>query len=546
MIAIVAIVFAASTDAHAGGRKRLVVLDFEGPKAEKFQEDVIKLLKKNHTVLSTEKWTAAAEELDAAKVTEKNVKKVAKKLKIDGVIEGKIEKRRDEYIIKIKLCGKDGDIVGKVDTKSESSKLEGTSLKDLKDELLPVVEALEGNRAGGKGDDEEETPKKKVEKVEPVKKKGGDEDEEEPAPKKSGFGGKKTDKKGSDAVDEEDAPRKKPTTKKKVSDEEDENPLPMKKKPTKVAKPDVAEEEGEGEGEDGEVKKPAKKKRAAKRGDDEEALEEGNDEAGDEPEEPNAAALSPGERAVDAVVGLSVMARRMAFTYSADLGSKPPGYKGVPAGGLLVDATLYPLAMSHKRSDLLKNLGLNLMVDKVVKISSQALINNVATKLETSTIRYSFGAVFRYPFNKTPTSPVIGASINFGGQSFTIAQNDVADIPNVSYTIIDPNLFFKYPVSDKFTFNLDAGLMLFTDTGQIQTPASYGAASVTGFEGEISGDYMVSKNLFARAAFRFETIGFKFTGKGMKATGRDADMEQDVFGARDSYLGGAVTLGYVY
>ena len=31
--------------AHAGGRKRIVVLDFEGPKAEKFHEDVVKLIK---------------------------------------------------------------------------------------------------------------------------------------------------------------------------------------------------------------------------------------------------------------------------------------------------------------------------------------------------------------------------------------------------------------------------------------------------------------------------------------------------------------------
>jgi hypothetical protein len=57
---------------------------------------------------------------------------------------------------------------------------------------------------------------------------------------------------------------------------------------------------------------------------------------------------------------------------------------------------------------------------------------------------------------------------------------------------------------------------------------------------------MVAKNLFARAAFRFETIGFKFDGKGTQASMRDTDMAQDVFGARDTFIGGAVTLGYVY
>ena len=45
----------------------------------------------------------AAEELDASKVTEKNVKKVAKKVKVDGVVWGKVEKDGDSYTLKLKL-----------------------------------------------------------------------------------------------------------------------------------------------------------------------------------------------------------------------------------------------------------------------------------------------------------------------------------------------------------------------------------------------------------------------------------------------------------
>jgi len=65
-------------------------------------------------------------------------------------------------------------------------------------------------------------------------------------------------------------------------------------------------------------------------------------------------------------------------------------------------------------------------------------------------------------------------------------------------------------------------------------------------EGELGGDYALTRNIFARASFRFETIGFKFKGTGAMTTGRDTDPEQDVFGARDNYLGGAVTVGYLY
>jgi len=143
-------------------RKRVVVLDFEGPNAEKFHADVVKLIKKSHTVVKTTKWTKAAEELDAAKVTEKNVKKVAKKLKIDGVITGKIDKRRDEYIIKLKLrAGTSGELMGNsVSTKADGPRLEGQAERDIKDELIAVIDELESNRdSGGSDEGSEDSPK---------------------------------------------------------------------------------------------------------------------------------------------------------------------------------------------------------------------------------------------------------------------------------------------------------------------------------------------------------------------------------------------------
>ncbi|MBA3542130.1 MAG: hypothetical protein H0T79_21120 [Deltaproteobacteria bacterium] len=533
--------------AEAGGRKRIVVLDFEGPKAEKFHDEVVKLIKKNHTVISTEKWNGTAEELDATKLSGGNVKKVAKKLKIDGVISGKVEKRRDEYIVKLKLRNKDGDIVASPDTKWDGPKLDGSALRDVKDELVAPIDALEANRAGG-GDDEDEKPAKKVKKgaedededkpSKKVAKKGEDEDEDKPA--KKGFGKKKLldeeaedkpAKKVKKGEDEEDKPAKKVA--KKERDEDEDSPLPKAKK-------------GEDESEDED--KPAKKKRVS-RGEDEDggSVEEGGDE---EDGETKTAMLSPGERAIDFAVGMSFMARRLGFTYSADLGSQPPGYKGAPVAGVLFDTTIYPLAIGHKREGMIKNLGLSVMVDKVIKVSSQyRKEDGTIGTLDSSTMRYAVGGVFRYPFNKTATSPVVGASLRIGGQSFEIGtaeQRTMADIPNVAYTSIAPNVFFKYPATEKITLNVNLGYMAFLGTGEIQTAASYGAATVTGFEGEVSGDYLVTKNIFARAAFRFETIGFKFTGKGDKSTGRDNDPEQDVFGARDSYIGGAVTVGYLY
>src|ERR1041384_8583037 len=85
------------------GRKRVVVLEFEGPRSEKFHDDLVRLIKKTHTVVPAEKWNGTAEQLGAGTRSGRDAKKVARKLKVDAIVEGKIEKRRDEFIIRLKL-----------------------------------------------------------------------------------------------------------------------------------------------------------------------------------------------------------------------------------------------------------------------------------------------------------------------------------------------------------------------------------------------------------------------------------------------------------
>ncbi len=578
--------------ASAGARKRVVVLELEGPKAEKFHADLVKLIKKNHTIIPIDKWNGTAEELGAAGGTEKDIKKVAKKLKIDAVISGKVEKRRDEYILQLKVReGKTGAAVGgRIDVKAEGPRIDGQASTDLKDELLPAIDSIGSNRDGGdaEAEDEEAKPAKKKpgkkeeadaddEQEKPAKKglsKKKDAEAEEEKPVKKGLSKKKTaeadeekpvkkgfSKKHDAEADEEDKPAKKGFSKKddeetnasrtkkdekkdeakaaKKDDEEADSPLPPPKK--KLAKNDENKAD-EGDDNDDNEDKPKKKKKVAKRDDGEEGDEEGVEASADDSDAPMKSmnTLSPGERAVDGVIGLSFNARRMAFTYSADLGNNPKPYKGVPVAGLLIDATVYPLAVGHKRRDMLKNLGITAMYDKVLKIQSK----QGAVTLPTAQARYAFGAAFRYPLGKL----TVGATLRYGRQNFTIGSSMgvTSDLPNVNYTILDPGAFLHYAVTPKFILNLNVAYMAFLGTGAIQNNDSYGAATVTGFEGEIGGDYLLTRNIFARAAFRFETIGFKFKGTGTMTTGRDIDPEQDVFGARDNYLGGAVTVGYLY
>jgi opacity protein-like surface antigen len=159
--------------------------------------------------------------------------------------------------------------------------------------------------------------------------------------------------------------------------------------------------------------------------------------------------------------------------------------------------------------------------------------------------------VLRYPLGQGPSAVVVGGSLTYGKQKFEVFQSlpngEKTDIPNVNYTMISPAVFIQAPVAPKITLLADAAFHAITNTGDIQTPAQYGASTVTGFEVNAGVDYALSPSLFVRVSGRYETISFKFKGDPMSMTHtRDTDPDQDVTGAKDSYLGGTATIGYLY
>jgi hypothetical protein len=521
----------------SAGRKRVVVLDFEGPKGEKFHDDLVKLIKKTHTVVPTEKWNGAAEQLAAATLSDKNIKKVARKLKIDAVVEGKVEKRRDEFILRLKLYeGRTGERVGDtIDTKAEGPRIDGRAQRDLKDELVGVIDNVESNHVSSGGDDaDDDAPVKKAKKPKPT-----DDEDDDRSVKKS----KKPSVSGDD--DEDDKPARgkfgrrnddKPATKKptKKPDEVAVAARPARKpddEPRKVTRPTK-------DGDDDDAK-PVRSKKVA------DSDDGGSAEAEADTVQPLDAqtALSAGERALDAVFGLSVTMRRMSFAISPTLRAKPAGYAGIPVAGAILDATVYPLALGHDRADQLKNLGLELLYDRVLKLNSKdPMTGNVYSTIES---RFGLAAVFRHAFGQTATSSVVLGSLGYNRQSFNVLGK--VDLPDVKYSIIAPGAGLRFPLNAKLSLGADLKLLIITSAGQIQDPDQYGAASVLGFEGAASADYLITPRIFARAALRVETIGYTFKGTGEQTNNRDGmPATQDVAGARDSYFGGMVTVGYLY
>jgi hypothetical protein len=255
-------------------------------------------------------------------------------------------------------------------------------------------------------------------------------------------------------------------------------------------------------------------------------------------------ALTPATRAVDATFGASFMARTLTFNSTLAM-NKPIGYKQSLLPGGYVDATFYPLGFSHG-GGFLSGLGLNVLFDRVIKVSAQQVaMDGTKVQMPITEQRYKVGAVVRFPFGAGAAAAI---TVGYGQESFNISRGTTAvDIPNSNYTVVDPGVLLHYPVGDKLSIRADGGVMLVLKAGQIANADQYGTASVLGFEGDLGLDYMVTRSIFVRAAGRFETVGFTFKGTGMLSNSRDGDASsQDVFGARDTHYGAQLTLGYAY
>jgi hypothetical protein len=239
--------------------------------------------------------------------------------------------------------------------------------------------------------------------------------------------------------------------------------------------------------------------------------------------------------------------RRMTFAYTAALRQTPSGYSGIPAPGGFVDATVYPLALGHTRRDVVKDLGLELLYDRVIKLSSQVKDPQTMATSTYSTLesRFALTAVYRHAFGSSPTAPVVLGTLGYQRQQFNILGK--VDLPDVKYAILALGAGLRFPVTPKVIVAADAKLLLPTSTGQIQDPDKYGQASVVGFDGTAGVDYLITPSIFARAAARFEVISFSFAGTGSLSNARDGNpMTQDITGAHDNYIGGLLTVGYLY
>ena len=538
-------------------KKRIVVIDFEGAKADRIQRDVEKVLARSHSVVPGEKYDATAAKMRASKPTDKNVAKVARRLNADGVLIGSVTRKGSRYHLKLQLReGRSGAFVATVELTTRKARLSASDQRAVKRDLFAAIDDLAPITEGDDDDDDEADD--------------GDDDDDDDGRAGKGKKGKTVrgkDKaasgKGNAGEDQDDA----------VGDDDGNDERTAKGKvgkrkagKGKAGKGKRDDDDDNGATDDGEAREVV-----AVRGDDDdddETIREDDRAADrDEPEpEPDLGEtllsdaqrtdMAARSRGLAVAGGLSVIGRRLSFSVSDNLANAPQGYKGSPVAGAYVTADLFPLAFSQKNTSITRDLGIIGTFEQVIKIESRLQYTDdagtdVTATLPTTQWRYGVGVVYRHNFGARPSSPTLKVFVRYNRMKFAIDRLDVPpdriDIPNTDYTFVDPGLGLRLPLSATLALVAEGRFLYVTSTGEMGQPEQYGSASVIGGDGDVSLEYRISPQLFARVGGRVMSIGFTFDGTGALTTGRDGDDATiDVGGARDTYFGGYGLVGYLF
>lgn len=268
----------------------------------------------------------------------------------------------------------------------------------------------------------------------------------------------------------------------------------------------------------------------------------------DEDEDAAAGAAAGGRPPVHVAGGLSFTSRILRS--SAPDGVEGPTYDGPLAPALYLDAEIYPAALgpaSMPGYAILSNIGIQARFERVFGLSSEVSYTasggeEMLLDLDTTQMRIGAGLVYRLFLGEGAGAPVLMLGAGYERFQFEVDKSGLpadatVDLPNVTYTSIDPGVGFRYPVTDAIAVTGRGRLLLVLDSGELEDTAEYGATSSSlGFEVGADVEYRVLPKLAVRAGVRFMDITVGLEGAGTS----------NVDGLTDYYIGALLTAGYLF
>jgi hypothetical protein len=493
-----------SVSGLAIAKPKVALTQIEGDTDDDVRDAVAEALDgKELSLIGSREVNRAVDKLgDLADLTEKDFRKLANELEADAIVLGKLDKAGGAKTLKFRLF-----------VHRKMAKGFTVSFKDAKSEKFrallhdKMVDKLAATGAGD-GDDEE-----------PARARKSDDDEDESLAKKD-----RRDRKSARRArdDDEERPRKSDDE----SSDEDERP----------ARRD----------DDDEAPRRSKKKVAA--ADEAEDVEAGIAVRADGSRAANRAAAR-----VDA--GISVVQRSFKFNAN-DFPEKPRNLTLSPVPGAHIEGEVYPLALTRSTGPA-TGLGFAFEYDRTLSLSLVTANNMGTYTAPVKQSRYSIGVRYRLPLGKTDTSPSLTFGAGYGKRLFSVnlravespeARDELLrDAPSTEYTVIDPGVALRFPVTRAVAFVAGGRGMFIPRTGPIQKGASYGRAKVYGAQVFGALDVVLGTRFALRFSGEFVQIGYTFEGVGELSNGLDGDPDNpDVGGLADRSIGGAATLAVMY
>jgi hypothetical protein len=248
--------------------------------------------------------------------------------------------------------------------------------------------------------------------------------------------------------------------------------------------------------------------------------------------------------------GGAVAQRQLAWDIRTGLTQVPPRVVTYAASGR-VDGEVYPLALAGDRSSALAGLGLAAAYDRAVGLSIKIPNQNIRAPIRQS--HYAIGARYRLALGEGGGSSA-SFGLDYARRQYVADRSNLGaatlDTPDFDYAAVSPSAALRVPVIDSVAAFASADGLVVFDAGGVAHNASYGPATVYGYEGAAGADIAITRQIGVRVALEFSQILFKFTPRAMTPTlanNRDGDPStQDIMGATDRSIGGTVTLGITY
>jgi hypothetical protein len=531
---------------HAAlAKPKIALTQIEGDAKGDIHEAVSEALDGNElSLIGSKEVNRAVDKLgDLTDLTEKDFRKLANELEADAIVLGKLDKVGRSRTLRFRL------FIHKKMAKGFTVSFKNAKSEKFRSMLHDKMVDKIGAAVGDAGEDDRSARKRAAEDEDPL--------------------ATKKDKKLGKRAKAEDEEEVRPAKKTRVAEDED--------RPSKKAKAEAEDDEdasrtrkAKAEGDSESTERAEREEGDDAEGDDAEASPDDEDAprkakkkvaAADDGEDVEASVTTRvvpqrgAHRAVARIdVGVSVMQRRFKFNSRSNFPEGPKGVGLPPVPGGRFEAEIYPLGVAGG-GGALSNLGIGVEYDRTLSLHVDST-NEMSVEVPVKQSDYSFGLRYRMALGAKPTSPTLTFGVGYGKRLFAPdtsvltmdeARADIRrDTPHSHYTMIDPGVMFRLPVTSMVALAAGGRGLIVMSTGSIGTLSSYGQAKVYGLEGTVALDVVLG-----RFALRFSgeltQVGFTFDGVGALSRGLDKDVStEDVGGLADRAIGGAATFAVTY